>query len=470
MANLKQGDQGPTVGSLQNQLIQLGFLFGVADEDFGPATAQAVRDFQRRVPLKPDTVVGSRTAEAISQALGASPPFPTSPFRQLRQEAATSGANDDKLPGLDRGFDRSPLQDQLPGFVNALSATPDGETTLAYPASPHTFQPYPTVGQIPPILEGRDGRGGLEFLSDEVAQACVAVGGFQERSPLRVRWYGRQATGSNVQFWSATKFVAALQLICQANRLQPSLPIDRCDVVVERSGGSRREPFEDLFTEMVSYRKGVPHSNAVAWMLKQIRSPGQPDPQSWLGGITGNATLRLNGSYGEGAYLIGARLVGPTGTLVPHLDLDRTRNILTAYDLTRLLTLLGWHRHLSADQQLPGAQWSSLSTAIRSLAHDTARYVDIALERLGLINQVQAPVVLSKLGYGTAAPGVPDAPALTYAAFAQFIDTRSTPGRQRSIALALRIPTGPGAGPRHDARMATEVTEILRRLFAEEFR
>ncbi|WP_185467261.1 peptidoglycan-binding protein [Synechococcus sp. BSF8S] len=470
MANLQQGEQGPAVGALQNQLIQLGFLFGVVDEDFGPATAQAVRDFQRRVPLRPDAIVGSRTAAALSQALGSSPPFPTSPFRQLRQDAAASGANDDKLPGLDRGFNTSPFQDQLPGFANALSATPDAVTTLSYPVSPATFQPYPTIGQIPQVLEGRDGRGGLEFLSDEVAQACVAVGGFQQGSPLRVRWYGRQASGLNVQFWSATKFAAALQLICQANRLQPTLPIDRCDVVGERSGASRRESFGDLFTEMVSYSKGVPHSNAVAWMLKQIRSPGQPDLQSWLRSITGNAALRLNGPYGEGAYLIGARLVGPAGILVPHLDLERTRNILSAYDLTRLLTMLGWHRHLSTDQQLPGAQWSSLTTAIRSLAHDTARYVDIAIERLGLINQVQAPVVLSKLGFGTTAPGFPEAPALTYAAFAQFIDTRSTPGRQRSVALVLRIPTGQGDGPRHDARMATEVTEILRRLFAEEFR
>jgi hypothetical protein len=61
------------------------------------------------------------------------------------------------FPGLDRGFNSSPFQDQLPRFANALSATPDGVITLAYPASPATFQAYPTIGQIPRILEGRDG-------------------------------------------------------------------------------------------------------------------------------------------------------------------------------------------------------------------------------------------------------------------------------------------------------------------------
>jgi hypothetical protein len=77
-------------------------------------------------------------------------------------------------------------------------------------------------------------------------------------------------------------------------------------------------------------------------------------------------------------------------------------------------------------------------------------------------------VIISKLGYG-AETADPEIDALTYAAFAQFVDQRSDPPRQRSFALALRIPTAPGAGVRHDARMAAEVTEIVRRVFAEEW-
>ncbi|SBO44724.1 peptidoglycan-binding protein [Cyanobium sp. NIES-981] len=467
MINLEQGDQGPAVAALQNQLIQLGFLFGEADEDFGPATAQSLRDFQRRVPLKPDAILGHRTAAALSQALSAPVPFPTSPYRQLRIDAV--GFSDEKLPGLDKGFDSSPFRDQLPRFAKSLTDAPDGVSTIAYPAPPVTFQLFPTLGVVPQFVEGENGRGGLEFLSDEVAQACVAVGSFENGSPLRVRWFGRRAAAPNVQFWSATKFVAALNLICQSNRRSPGTPVDRCDVVGKRGGSQQRESLADLFTQMVSYSKGVAHSNAVAWMLKQIRLTGQPDTQSWLRGISGNSTLFLNGWYGEDAHLSEARLVGPNGTLVPHSGLDRTRNIVSAYDLTRSLAMVGWHLHLTQGQRLPAVQWSSLTTAINALAQDTARYIDIALDRLGLLNQVRSPVVLSKLGYGTTARDFPDSPALTYAAFAQFIDIRSNPGRQRSVALALRIPTKPGAGLRHDARMATEVTEILRRLFSEQF-
>jgi hypothetical protein len=105
---------------------------------------------------------------------------------------------------------------------------------------------------------------------------------------------------------------------------------------------------------------------------------------------------------------------------------------------------------------------------VEGLGHDSARYIDAALENLGLVEAVASPVILSKLGYG-AETNDRSIDALTYAAFAQFSDRRSGPPRQRSFALALRIPTAPGAGVCHDARMAAEVTEIVRRVFAEEW-
>jgi hypothetical protein len=145
----------------------------------------------------------------------------------------------------------------------------------------------------------------------------------------------------------------------------------------------------------------------------------------------------------------------------------RSRNLVSAADLVRLLTLVGWHRQLGPDQRLAGAQWTSLRTVVEGLGHDSARYIDAALAHLGLVDAVTSPVILSKLGYG-AETGDPEIDALTYAAFAQFNDRRSGPPRQRSFAMALRIPTAPGAGVGHDARMAAEVTEIVRRVFAEE--
>jgi hypothetical protein len=326
---------------------------------------------------------------------------------------------------------------------------------------------------MPEIVSGRDGRGGLECLSEEVSQACVCVSTFASGMPLTARWYGRRAL-DNVQFWSATKFVAGLHVLAQANRRQPSLPISQCRVRGLRQGAERREPFAALFSEMVSYsrdKREPGHSNAAGAMFKQIRDPAQPDVQQWLRSITANTSLQLLGAYGSAPYLHQAALLNPAGSvLVPYAPPGSSRNLVSAYDLVRLLSMVGWHLHLRQDSRLPAAQWASLRTLIGGLGQDTARYLDIALDNLGLLPALRSPVVLSKLGYGTSAPNFPDAPALTYAAFAQFIDTRSTPHRQRSFAMALRIPTQPGAGARHDARMTTEITEILRRLFAEEFR
>jgi hypothetical protein len=391
----------------------------------------------------------------------------------LRELAIAAQANDDHLPGLDRGIEASPFLRELERYANSLRSAPDGHSVVPYPRPAAGFQAFPTLGIVPTIVSGREGRGGLEWLSDEVSQACVCVGSFSTGASLAARWYGRRAAGDNVQFWSATKFVAGLHVLCQANRRRPSLPISQCRVRGRRNGAERLEPFDALFTEMVSYakdRREPGHSNAVGAMFKEIRDPAQPDVQQWLRRITGNDSLLLLGAYGAAPYLREAALVDPTGSVqVPHTLSGTSRNLVSAHDLVRLMTMVGWHLHLSPASRLPAAQWASLRSLIHGLGQDTARYVDIALETLGLLPSVRSPVVFSKLGYGTTSPDFPDAPALTYVAFAQFIDTRTTPQRQRSFALALRIPTWPGAGARHDARMATEVTEIVRRVFNEEF-
>jgi hypothetical protein len=79
---------------------------------------------------------------------------------------------------------------------------------------------------------------------------------------------------------------------------------------------------------------------------------------------------------------------------------------------------------------------------VEGLGYDSVRYIDAALENLGLVDAVASPVILSKLGYG-AETNDRSIDALTYAAFAHFSDQRSGQPRQRSFALALRIPTAP---------------------------
>lgn len=410
----------------------------------------------------------------------------TSLYQRLLQRgqqlAARGEASEDHLPILDRGLAASPFRQEPPTYAARLAAGAPSAQVLPYPAPAASFAPYPAIGVVPAIDGGRDGGGGLQFLNDAVSQACLCVGSCAADRPLRVRWYGRSALEENVQFWSATKFIAALQVVCQANRRSAATPIGAC--TVQPLDGSAPASFADLFRAMVQYapddRDGG-RSNRIAYMLKQLLNSGEADVQTWLRNVSGNPGALLLGWYGQwesqpdypdvvNPYRHGAQLLGPAGVLVDHRVLPISRNLVSAYDLVRMLTLLGWHQQLPEGSRLPGARWSSLATLVEGLGHDPARYIDGALEELGLLQAVSQPVILSKLGYGTVARDHPDAPALTYAAFASFHDRRTDPPRQRCFALALRIPTGPGlaTGLDHDARMGAEVAEIVRRIFAEE--
>lgn len=490
MTLLSLGSSGPAVVSLQNQLITLGFLAGDADGDFGPATDLAVRDVQRRLLLLPDGVVGPRSQAALAEALSRQPPSPTSVYRRLARQAQADAAQGraslSKLPILDRGIASSPLRAGIPSYADRLAAREPASRLVPYPAGAGSFSAYPANGVVPPIVSGSAGRGGLEFLSEEVAQACVCVGSFAADRPLRVRWYGRRALSDNVQFWSATKFIAPLLVVSQANRRSPGTPIASTRVVsLDRS---RAEAFEVLFRDMVSYapRAGEADgggSNRIAYLFKQLINSGEPDVQTWLRTLSGNGQALMLGWHGNwepratppdpsffNPYRQGAELQAADGTrLVGHRLMPRTRNLVCAYDLVRLITMLGWHHRLDQSSRLPAAQWRSLATLVEGLGHDTARYIDVALEHLGLLGSIADPVVISKMGYG-AETGDDGIDALCYVAFASFRDIRFSPARQRCLALALRIPTAGDltSALRHDARMAAEVTEILRRVFAEE--
>jgi len=495
MAALCQGSSGSEVEALQHQLSELGFLSGAADGDFGPLTAQALRDLQRRLGLSASAVVDPATAAALAAALARQPRSPTSAYGSLHRrviaEAARGLYSANRFPFLDRGIALSPFRADLPRYADRLAIRVPAAELLPYPAADERFAAYPDLGVLPAIvsgLDGHDGHDGLDFLSDAVAQACVCVGSHAADRPLRVRWFGRRALEDNVQFWSASKFVAPLMLVCHLNRRHPDIPIG--DTIVRSQAGTRAESFSLLFRTMVDYadRPGefdAGGSNRIAYLFKKLLNDGEPDVQTWLRSITGNNHAQLLSWYGQwqppddpdpqdppffNPYINGAELYGPEGVLVGWRDLPRTRNWLSAYDLTRLISMLGWHHALPANRRLPAAQWSSLATLVEGLGHDPARYFDVALEQLGLQQAVAEPVILSKLGYGDHASDFPQAAALTYVAFVSCRDRRTSPARQRSFALAVRIPTSRGLATAlaHDTRMAAEVTEIVRRIFAEE--
>ena len=66
---LRRGDESGDVSEVQAALVELGYSTGSVDGKFGPATEQAVRDFQQSSSLKQDGLVGPTTLAALSAAL-----------------------------------------------------------------------------------------------------------------------------------------------------------------------------------------------------------------------------------------------------------------------------------------------------------------------------------------------------------------------------------------------------------------
>jgi hypothetical protein len=188
----------------------------------------------------------------------------------------------------------------------------------------------------------------------------------------------------------------------------------------------------------------------------------------------------FRGRYGEGAFIQTPELwdqrlqkVVLTGAATGHSG----DNSISTYDMTRLITMLVWHPFLTASMQFPGAQWHSLESIIRAMGADSARYLDVAIARLGLNTVLTAPVIISKLGFGRSS--IRDRTELVYSAFFQFLDPHdcAKSGNQaaklRAVGMTLIGAKQLGNGDREavelDARMAAEVTEILRRVVTDEW-
>ena len=64
---LQRGDSGPAVKTLQQRLVQLGYLSS-ADGIYGPKTVNAVKDFQKKNGLTADGVAGTMTLNRLSSS------------------------------------------------------------------------------------------------------------------------------------------------------------------------------------------------------------------------------------------------------------------------------------------------------------------------------------------------------------------------------------------------------------------
>jgi S-layer homology domain len=392
-------------------------------------------------------------------------------YDEYRQQE--SGFSADKLAFLDRGIQSSPYKAELPQYPDRLREVPDGievvslgETAKTAGGKVVTFSPYPGRGQQPAI----DAKG-LDFLHPDIQAACVCVGSLVN-GKQRSHWLGKNAL-QNMELWSATKFIPLLNVVCRVNEQYPAIDADNC--WVRPRGSSSGHKFYDLAVDLVNYKTAIGSSNSLAAMFKQFDTP--TNLEAWVRKITGNTSLTFRGGYGEPPFFQTPELWdGKSQKRVltsPGVGTGGG-NTLSTYDLTRLLSMLGWHYHIPLEARLPGGQWDSLECMIRAMGQDSARYLDVAIDRLGLAGVVRSTVVISKLGFGRSS--VRDRTELVYTALLQFVDKRpravNQPAVLRTVAMTLIGAKDLNDANQEaldlDARMAAEVTEILRQIMTQE--
>jgi hypothetical protein len=327
------------------------------------------------------------------------------------------------------------------------------------------------LGAIPPIDNLC-----LGFLHPDITEACICIGSLVD-GRIMTRWLGRSML-RNVEFWSSTKILAILYAIVKANQVMPNIAIETL-AIADAQKQKSQIPFTEVIQRIISYEEvGAMTSNALAATCKQFATPLALD--RWVQQITGNQASEFRGLYGEAPFISQPILFDPNTRQMILRPATETHfknggsNTLSAYDLTRFVSLLGWHHSIPYPTRLPGAQWHSLQTLIYHMGRDTARYVDAAIATLGLQNQIGDPVVISKMGFGRSL--IRDRTELTYTAFVQFVDrlagNAGEEGKLRSFCFTLRAAKQLNDPIQEafeiDARMATEVTEIVRRIVTEE--
>ncbi|MGF1535726.1 MAG: S-layer homology domain-containing protein [Elainellaceae cyanobacterium] len=393
----------------------------------------------------------------------------TTPNRQalfqrfLDQEA---GFDSEKLAFLDRGVERSPYQREVAEYASRLKAFAE---PAAVPVPLTNTATYPARGLVPAV----DAKG-LDFLSPDVVSGCLCLATIRQ-GILHTRWLGRAAI-ENREMWSATKFVPLLNVVDRANAVAPDIPIDRCHVRTE--GRPSGYPFYNFAEGIVSYSNRIATSNALAVTVKNFETP--TGLESWTRQLTGNPRLTFRGRYGEVPFISRPELWDTQTRKVllrPSGALHQGDNSVSTYDLTRLLTMAAWHYPISSQANFASAKGHSLKPVIRAMGMDTARYMDVALDALGLSETITAPVIISKSGFGRSS--LRDRTELSYCALVQFSLPRqgaadfTATHQHYAFGFTLIVAKDMGNFSEEaryvDALMAAEVTEILRRVVVNRF-
>lgn len=353
---------------------------------------------------------------------------------------------------VSRSIKSSPFEPLIDDYPVYLDQRPDG---IKISFSNNLSIDYPKRTDSIPSIDGT----ALNFLDSKITHACVCIGGFTDGiSPIKAKWFGRKATESVIFWWSTTKFIGMLNTVCQINEKSPMTDIESCTIREENDPNSKKRKFLDLVKDMVSYEGES--SNGIGELFKSFTR--REVLSDWIESQTGSRNVDFKGEYAYDGFLIPDPVIFDSATpVLKHspVGIKSSSNQLSAYDLVRLISMLGWHPHLLPESRLASAQWSSLRDVAKAMGYDTARYVDVALETLGLINVISEPVIISKVGWGS---------TMTYAAFVKFVDHRTKPGKLRTFSLSLRCDGSNQDFDPQDTHLAAAVTEIIRRIVTEE--
>ncbi len=141
---LEKGDNGAAVKKLQKRLIELGYLTGKADGDFGAKTQTALAAFQATRGLTPTGVADEYTQELLyaSDAPTAQPAQPTQAPAQSGYQTLSYGVSGEAVKNLQRrlkelgyftgnvaGNYKDLTQAAVVAFQQAAGWTPDGVAT-----------------------------------------------------------------------------------------------------------------------------------------------------------------------------------------------------------------------------------------------------------------------------------------------------------------------------------------------------
>jgi peptidoglycan hydrolase-like protein with peptidoglycan-binding domain len=455
--------------AIQRRLRGLGLYPGgkLIDGDFGQRSQPALKDFCNGVgipvatPLQLTPTIANKllTTQQISSILDKAQNTGVISTKFNDFQIAV-GAKDAKLGFLDMGAQQSPFKETIYRVQDFLAATKSAGIQSSSPGT-LSFSSYPNIGTAPTIDAS-----GLNFLGSDITEACLCLGHF-DGGELTTSWLGKKALDL-VECWSASKIIPILNVLCKVGDRVPSNP---SDLVLKNTGSAGRQfELSNSLVDICSYRVDVSHSNALSATLNAFES----NRTRWIKNQTGNTkSIQFGGKYGITAT-IGVPEIRDRSSNSQILSFQSTAtggNLISSYDLTRFISLVGWHGLISNTQKLPGISDRGLDQAVIALGTDTARYLDTAISTLGLENVVDSLVVLSKLGFGYSSRR--DVTELVYTAFAQFIDKQNPiQPTLRSFALTLRSSKS-GAGSaiaiQVDTAIATAVTEIVRRIVTEEF-